>query len=253
MMYLVTFNFTDVLLLLFGIFVGLIWGAFIFVKRKRNLIMKRINKGFTNIDEEKQKIINTKINKVYQYHVNARKTKVKLLFGLVTIKKKINYDKLAMDALGVEDSKELIPLSKEILILINSIAEIYYPNSENPIYELSIEQIFNLLREIVSLLRGVLSDLGIPHIEELRISQLKELIIIGGKVKDVYNIKGVKFSINCLNAAIKLQSFLTPIYWIKKGTKSLSISSLSQFLVKCLFEIIGKETANIYSENFSNK
>lgn len=252
-MYLVTFNFTDVLLLLFGIFVGLIWGAFIFVKRKRNLIMKRINKGFTNIDEEKQKIINTKINKVYQYHVNARKTKVKLLFGLVTIKKKINYDKLAMDALGVEDSKELIPLSKEILILINSIAEIYYPNSENPIYELSIEQIFNLLREIVSLLRGVLSDLGIPHIEELRISQLKELIIIGGKVKDVYNIKGVKFSINCLNAAIKLQSFLTPIYWIKKGTKSLSISSLSQFLVKCLFEIIGKETANIYSENFSNK
>ena len=56
MMYLVTFNFTDVLLLLFGIFVGLIWGAFIFVKRKRNLIMKRINKGFTNIDEEKVEI-----------------------------------------------------------------------------------------------------------------------------------------------------------------------------------------------------
>lgn len=253
MMYLVAFNFTDILLLLFGVFVGLIWGTFIFVKRKRKLIMKRINKGFTNIDAEKQKIINEVINKVYQYHVSARKTKFKMLFGLVTIKKKVNYEKLALDSLGVENSKELIPLVKEILILINNIAEVYYPNSENPIYELSIDQIFSLLREIENLLRGVLSDLGIPHIEELRISQLKEIIIIGGKVKDVYNIKGVRFSINCLNAAIKIQSVLTPIYWIKKGTKSLSVSSLSQFLVKCLFEIIGKETANIYSENFSNK
>jgi phosphoglycolate phosphatase-like HAD superfamily hydrolase len=70
-------------------------------------------------------------------------------------------------------------------------------------------------------------------------------------IKDAMK-KGVKFTIKCFNLAIKLQSVITPIYWIKKGTKDFSISSLLQFLIKCLFEVVGKETANIYNESFKN-
>ena len=47
-----TFTLTDFLLLGFGIFIGLIWGALIFIKRKKNFVLKHINQGFTNIDNE---------------------------------------------------------------------------------------------------------------------------------------------------------------------------------------------------------
>ena len=83
-------------------------------------------------------------------------------------------------------------------------------------------------------------------------STVKDLILLGGKVRKVYNLRGVRLTIGFVNAAIKLQSVVTPIYWVKKGTNIVSVNSLSQFLVKCMFEVVGKVTANIYSKNFTN-
>ena len=74
-MFLVTITFSDILVLLFGILVGLVWGTFIFFKRKKTLIMRRINKDFLNIDKEKQEKVNDIINNVYQYHTISKDTK----------------------------------------------------------------------------------------------------------------------------------------------------------------------------------
>ena len=37
-----TFTLTDILLLCFGVFIGAVWGAFIFVRRKRDFVLKHI-------------------------------------------------------------------------------------------------------------------------------------------------------------------------------------------------------------------
>ena len=137
--------------------------------------------------------------------------------------------------------------------LIEEVARIYYPESKNPIYELTIEELFLLLREIIALLSNIVYDIGIPNLEKLKVSTIKDLVLIGGKVKKVYNLKSVRLTVGFINAAIKLQSVITPIYWIKKGTNDLSITSLSQFLIKCVFEVVGKETANVYSKKFIEK
>jgi hypothetical protein len=251
-MFLLTFNFSDILVLLFGLFVGLVWGTFIFFKRKKSLIMKRINKDFLNIDKEKQEEVNNIINNVYQYHVISRDNKREFLFGLISFDKKIDYNSLAKEKLNLENQNDMVSISHELYILINNVAAVYYPTSECPIYELSIDEILHLLREVISLCKGIIDDLGIPQIEKLTINQIREVLIFGNKVRTAYNMKGVKFTIKCFNLAIKLQSVITPIYWIKKGTKDFSISSLLQFLIKCLFEVVGKETANIYNESFKN-
>ena len=135
--------------------------------------------------------------------------------------------------------------------LIEEVARIYYPESKNPIYELTIEELFLLLREIITLLSNIVYDIGIPNLEKLKVSTIKDLVLIGGKVKKVYNLRSVGLTVGFINAAIKLQSVVTPIYWIKKGTNDLSITSLSQFLIKCIFEVVGKETANVYSKKFT--
>lgn len=248
-----TFTLTDILLLCFGIFIGVVWGAFIFVKRKRDFVLKHINKGFKNIDKEEQKEVNKKINNVYLYHLEARRTNVKLLFGIINIKKKVDYENLAEKRLGISGSDSLIGLTHELIWLIEEVARIYYPDSKNPIYELTIEELFLLIREIITLLSNIVYDIGIPNLEKLKVSTIKDLVLIGGKVKKVYNLRGVRLTIGFINAAMKLQSVVTPIYWIKKGTNDLSITSLSQFLIKCIFEVVGKETANVYSKNFIEK
>ena len=98
----------------------------------------------------------------------------------------------------------------------------------------------------------IIFEIGIPNLEQLKMSTVKDLILLGGKVRKVYNLRGVRLTIGFVNAAIKLQSVVTPIYWVKKGTNIVSVNSLSQFLVKCMFEVVGKVTANIYSKNFTN-
>lgn len=248
-----TFTFTDIILLCFGVFIGIVWGAFIFIKRKRSFVLKHINKGFSNINNEERKLINDKINDVYSYHLAARRTNVKLLFGIINMKRKVDYKMLAENNLGISDRDSLISLVDELMWLVEEVASIYYPDSKNPLFELTIEELFLLIREIISLLSNVVYDIGIPNLEKLKVSTIKDLVLFGGKVMKVYNLRSVRITIGFINAAFKIQSVVTPIYWIKKGTNDLSITSLSQFIIKCMFEIVGKETANIYSKNFIEK
>jgi hypothetical protein len=247
-----TFTITDIFLLGFGIFIGIIWGALIFVKRKRKVVLKHINIGYDNISKEEKAEINNLINNIYNYHNEARKTNVRLFFGIIDIKKQIDYDKLALSRLGKKDSDKMLPLTEEMLWLINEVASIYYPESKHPLFELTIDELFLLVREILSLLSNIIFEIGIPNLEQLKMSTVKDLILLGGKVRKVYNLRGVRLTIGFVNAAIKLQSVVTPIYWVKKGTNIVSVNSLSQFLVKCMFEVVGKVTANIYSKNFTN-
>jgi hypothetical protein len=247
-----TFTITDIFLLGFGIFIGIIWGALIFVKRKRKVVLKHINVGYENISNNEKAEVNNLINSIYNYHNEARKTNVRLFFGIIDIKKQIDYNKLALSRLGKKDSDKMLPLTEEMLWLINEVASIYYPESKHPLFELTIDELFLLVREILSLVSNIIFEIGIPNLEQLKMSTVKDLILLGGKVRKVYNLRGVRLTIGFVNAAIKLQSVVTPIYWVKKGTNIVSVNSLSQFLVKCMFEVVGKVTANIYSKNFTN-
>ena len=75
-----TFTITDIFLLGFGIFIGIIWGALIFVKRKRKVVLKHINIGYDNISKEEKAEINNLINNIYNYHNKVGIVKISTLF-----------------------------------------------------------------------------------------------------------------------------------------------------------------------------
>lgn len=254
MMLMITFGISEIFVLLFGILIGLVMGTFIFIKRKHRLIISHVNKTYRKIPHSEQEKINKKINSIYTYHVKSRKTSRKIFFGLIKLKKRVDKKKLANDYLNINiEENTSISFTNELYWLINEVAKIYYPDSKMPLYELSIDEVMLLSREIIKLTYNIIIDLGIPNLEKMTINQLNELIKVSGKITKIYNIKGIKVTVNILNVAIKIQSILTPIYWIKTGTNILTISSLSQFVTRSMFEIIAKETANIYSKNFTNK
>ena len=59
--------------------------------------------------------------------------------------------------------------------LVVEVAKIYYPESKNPLFELTIEELFLLIREIINLLSNVVYDIGIPNLEKLKVSTIKDL------------------------------------------------------------------------------
>lgn len=250
----IVFGLSEIFLLCFGVLIGITLGAMIFVKRKRVLILNHINYRKMILPKAEMKLVETKINDIYTYHINVRKNKIKLLFGLVKINRKVDYDALAKKYLKLnEPTSKAMSIPKELWWLVNDTAKIYYPESKYPLYELSIDEIFLLLREIVNLTEQIINDLGIPNLNKIKISMLNDLVKTTGKIKRIYNLKGIQITIGCFNAAIKLQSILTPIYWIKTGTNMIAVNSLSQFMAKLMFELVAKETAQIYSKNFVNK
>ena len=64
------------------------------------------------------------------------------------IKKKVNYQTLAETKLGISNSSKLIPFTNELMWLINDVAKMYYPDSKNPIFELTIEELFLLSMDV---------------------------------------------------------------------------------------------------------
>lgn len=250
----IVFGSSEILLLCFGILIGITMGATIFIKRKRVLILNQINQRKAILPKEEVKLVESKINDIYGYHIKVRKTKTKILFGIISLKRKVKYEELSTTYLKLKEPLSgPMSISKELWWLINEIAKIYYPNSKYPLYELSIDEIFLLLREIVSLIYQIISDLGIPNLNKIKISTLNELVKTTGKIKRIYSLRGIQITIGCFNAAIKIQSVLTPIYWIKTGTNLIAVNSLSQFVIKLMFELVAKETAQIYSKNFVNR
>ena len=69
----VHFSFSSVLVFIFGVFVGIIWGAYIYVKRKKKLIVSHIDKKFTTLDVDKQKEVNDLVNNIYLIHKTTHK------------------------------------------------------------------------------------------------------------------------------------------------------------------------------------
>ena len=86
----VHFSFSSVLVFIFGVFVGIIWGAYIYVKRKKKLIVSHIDKKFTTLDVDKQKEVNDLVNNIYLIHKTTHKGPHKFLFGFVKIRRRKN-------------------------------------------------------------------------------------------------------------------------------------------------------------------
>lgn len=247
MMLTAIFSFKDFFLIVFGVFIGIIWGVLVYLKRKRKLIISHIHKQYEVLDEGVRTEVEDIIYRLEQYHRKVHDDKVSLLFGLIKYKKKVNYKQLAKNYLGLDMIGNVqLTILEEIKWLLTSISRIYYPDSFYPLAELTLDEVKALLDDIINLVKMSVIDLGIPNLEKLKISNIKDVALITKDIFKIYNYKSVRFTISLLNFCIKIQSIITPIYWIKKESSEMTMNSISSFLLDCLFEIIGKETACIY-------
>lgn len=252
--YVFKFGFSDVFLIIMGLLVGFMWGLMFVISRKKKLILSHIKKNNESLLEEQQESIQNNIDNALEYHKKTKKKPFKLFFGLITIKRKNKNIEYAKKYLNLDlDTEQSLPLDKEIEWLSVNTAKVFFTESKYPLYEVSINETFIIANEVLDMINQAIYDLGIPNLDEVKLSTILHILKISKQANKVYNYKGIQICISIVNGVLKLKSLISPIYWIKKGTNKVTSGSLNQVFVEYLFDIIGKEIAYIYSKGYMVK
>ena len=241
------FNLSTLLVLLFGIVMGLLIGARQFLLKKKKTVIKEISSGFTPLEDEEITHLKDTITRVTSYHFDTRR-KPKKLFGLIPIKRKKKYPNPELSYLEL-DKAEQLTFASEIKWVINRIAAFYYPDSKYPLFEVSIDELMEILNNTLDVLKRVIFSLDIPDILKVSVNDIIKAFKISLKAKDVATSKQVTITLKFISIVSRIIHLFTPIYWIKLLTKKVSSGNLNEDIMVYLFEIIATEALYVYRNN----
>lgn len=135
--------------------------------------------------------------------------------------------------------------------LVNNIANVYYPESKHPIYELSIDELIKLCYYITERIDKVFQGKILRNVKRFKISQIIAIIETKKKIDDNKIIKASK-KLN-LRGLYKVASstinIVNPVFWAKKLMVSTSINVGGNKIANIIIDIVGEETAKVYSKH----
>ncbi len=135
--------------------------------------------------------------------------------------------------------------------LINDIAKVYYPDSKYPLFELSVEELIKLCEYITNKIDSIFNGKLTKYARNFKMSQLMSIIDAKKKMDDNKIIKAAKkVHIEDIYKVVNsTKNLFNPLYWIKKVmiSSTLNIGVLKIFNI--IIDIVGQETAKVYSKN----
>lgn len=138
--------------------------------------------------------------------------------------------------------------------LMNDIASSYYPNSQHPLFELSVEELIQLDYYIMKRIEDIFSRRIFSFIKKMRIVTIEKLFEKGKKIQN----SKVKKTVDKVKPVAKgvwaTLNIINPVYWIKKITWDLPYRTALRSIATIIIDIIGTETSNVYSKDiFGNE
>lgn len=134
--------------------------------------------------------------------------------------------------------------------LINDIARNYYPNSQYPLLELSIEELISLDYYIMKKIEKIFSGKVLSKVKKMKLSSVAHILDMKKKYEENKIVKAsekmkVKPIMKGFWTAI---NFLNPVYWVKKLMFDIPYNMIVNKISCTIIEVIGVETSNIYSK-----
>lgn len=224
-----SFSWASVFVLFTGIAIGFLMCFFIYLisvltSLKKN--EKEVMETKTEIsDEDLKRLIRSSVNKYYEESSN------------LPMNKKIN------------DIKDIC------IDLIQDIAKMYYPESEHPMFELSIDEFMELNHYITNRIDSLFKGRVLKKIKRIRVSQILHYIDMKKKVEESKVVKAAKRAnaSGFVNATMTVLNAFNPAYWAKKLIINTTVSIGTNKIAKTLIEIVGEETVKVYSKSVFNK
>ncbi len=221
-------SFGSIMLLLTGIVIGFVICAFSY------LIV--ILQGIKQADKENKKIATEddyeKTDEVKKYIRGAK-------------------DQYHEEASDLSLTQKIDVMKTICWALISDIAKVYYPDSNYPIYELSIEELLKLSFYITERIDEVFNGKILRLVKNFKIAQIFRLLDAKKKVEDSKIVKASKkLHVGGISKwAFSALNVVNPVYWIKKFMMDVSMNIGMNKITNVIIDIIGQETAKIYSKN----
>lgn len=133
--------------------------------------------------------------------------------------------------------------------LINDIAKEYFPDSNYPIYELSIDEIMILIHYITNRVDTLFKGPVLKPFKKVRIAYVLKLLDMKKKIDENKAVKAA----NKLNKPWKITfsvlNIFNPVYWVKKLMISTTLVTITNKIGGIIIEVVGEETNKVYSKS----
>lgn len=139
--------------------------------------------------------------------------------------------------------------------LINDIAKMYYPDSEYPIYELSIDEFMELNHYITNRVNTLFKGKVLKNFKKIRISQILKILDLKKKIDENKAVKVAKKAHipGFFKATMNVLNVFNPGYWVKKLMINTTLTIGTNKIAKTVIDIVGEETSKVYSKSVFNK
>lgn len=165
----------------------------------------------------------------------------------------------AKNEFSEEYSSETVKVKAEALKnicwqLISDIAKLYYPESDYPIYELSLEELLVLNHYITDRISSLFKGTVLKSIKKIRISVILKIIDIK---KDIDSKKAIKIANQLhmpgiIKAVTGVLNVFNPLYWVKKLMIGTTMTAAANKISQTIIDIVGEETNKVYSKSVFN-
>lgn len=215
-----------------GIVVGVTIALSSITRKIMSKVSTKTNEDYENISDDKKQIINEKITNTYDHYLKMQQIKSKN--SRLVFRKKI-YPQ-------IEDPMDLKRLIVEI-------AKVFYPESNEPLLELSINEVFDLIKRITIRLDDTFNATKLSFVRYLKLSSVYMMLGLFNKINSIKNNKFMKLVLRTINFSVFISNMINPIALLRDQTKRKVNKSFTSFLIENTCKIVGKETACIYSKN----
>lgn len=155
------------------------------------------------------------------------------------------------DALKLSTNEKITAIRKISWNLIHDIAQMHYPESSYPIFELSVDEIFMLNYYITKRLEGIFSGRMLRKTKKLKIATIVKTLDMKKKIDENKIVKATAATTRSKPVRILLTvaNSINPAFWAKKLFTGAILPATVNKIANIVIEIVGEETKRVYSKN----
>lgn len=154
-----------------------------------------------------------------------------------------------LEASSLKASEKIKTLSDCSWDLVQDISKVYYPESNHPVFELTVEELINLDYYIMHRIEEVFDKKVLKKIKKLRLVTILNIL---DKKKAIEETKVAKAASKASKPAKSFWNFLkifNPVALVKKTMVDAPFNALMNKIVLAIIDIVGDETAKVYSKS----
>ncbi|MBE6133003.1 MAG: hypothetical protein E7180_06450 [Erysipelotrichaceae bacterium] len=224
-MFLVNFEFTINFGSLAAFLTGILCGVILFILIYFLYVMLYLNKKEINLHSNSDIVTEDDIKK------EIKKSQDKFL----ELKK--SYGVITIDSL------------KDVTVeLISNIAKLYYPDSKQPIAELTIKELILLDKYLIEKIDTLLNGIGFKFVKKIRLKRFLSILNMKQNLDKSNVVKATKKVGKFTSGVLFVLNFINPYKWIHLGVIKPTMNVIVNKICLLCISYVGEETCHIYSK-----